>query len=181
MRRIALAIIPLSFVACNGEPTAPARAQLSTPQAITTSVVAAAATSTEFDGFVNFCNSDPLNNFKVTPGGTVHFQVSNRNQWVTGNPLIDGIELNTGAANINPDGPAIVTLKVSLKPDAVNGTWEIVQQVRPPYGSTGVGHGTGDLQGMTIKFTTEPPSQTSVCNPDMGAGGVHGVILSPAS
>jgi hypothetical protein len=141
-----------------------------------------AASSTEFDGFINFCFSADLTKVNFTPGETLHFRVSNRNQWVTGNPLIDGIETNTGAANINlNNGEAVVRLNLSLKPDAVNGTWEIEQQVRPPTGSTGVGHGTGDLQGMTIKFTTDPPVGTSVCNPDMPKGPVHGVILSPAS
>ena len=41
---------------------------------------------------------------------------------------------------------------------------------------------TGDLQGMTIKFTTDPEFVPgSVCNPDNFKAGVHGVILSPAS
>jgi hypothetical protein len=153
------------------------------PQAVLrASVAASPASSTEFDGFINFCVSDDPSRFKITPGGTIHFGVSNENRWVTGNPLIDGIEHNTGAANINlNNGQVVVHLELSLKPDAVNGTWEIEQQVRPPEGSTGVGHGTGDLQGMTIKFTTEPAGGTSVCNPDMPKAPVHGVILSPAS
>jgi hypothetical protein len=151
--------------------------------ALRASVAAAPTSSTEFNGFINFCHSADLIGFRVTPGGTVHFGVSNENRWVTGNSLIDGVEHNTGGANINPNGQLVVHLANSLKPDAVNGTWEIVQQVRVPDGaSTGVGHGTGDLQGMTIKFTTDPTFvPTSVCNPDMLKAGVHGVILSPAS
>jgi hypothetical protein len=153
------------------------------PQVALRAAVAAASSSTEFDGFINFCHAGDPSGFRVTPGGTVHFGVSNENRWVTGNPLIDGVEHNTGDANINPDGQVVVRLKNSLKPGAVNGTWEIIQQVRVPDGvSTGVGHGTGDLQGMTIKFTTDPTFvPTSVCNPDMLKAGVHGVILSPAS
>jgi hypothetical protein len=156
---------------------------LTAPQAaLSASVTAAPASSTEFEGFVNFCVSDDPSRFKFTPGGTIHFGVSNENKWVTGNPLIDGVEHNTGAANINlHNGQVVVRLDLSLKPDAVNGTWEIEQQVRPPEGSTGVGHGTGDLQGMTIKFTTSPAAGTSVCNPDMPKAPVQGVILSPAS
>jgi hypothetical protein len=182
MRRIALAFIPLFFVACSGEPTALNPGRQIAPMARGASVEAAAASSAEFDGFVNFCQG-ATTYFRVTPGGTAHFGVSNENRWVTGNPLVDGIEHNTGAANVNPHGQVVVSLHNSLKPDAVNGTWEIVQQFRVPDGiSTGVGHGTGDLQGMTIKFTTDPEFVPgSVCNPDNFKAGVHGVILSPAS
>jgi hypothetical protein len=77
----------------------------------------------------------------------------------------------------------VVNLDNSIKPEAVNGTWEIKQQFRiPPGGTSGVGHGTGDLQGMTIQFTTEPIiGSPSDCNPDLLKAAVHGVILSPAS
>ena len=152
------------------------------PQVALRASAAAPASSTEFDGFINFCHAGDPTGFRATPGGTVHFGVSNENRWVTGNPLIDGVEHNTGGANINPHGQVVVNLDNSLKPDAVNGTWEIRQQFRVPDGvSTGVGHGTGDLQGMTIKFTTDPISgRASVCNPDMLSARVYGVILSPA-
>ena len=180
MRRIALTFIPLLFLACSGEPTAPNLARLAAPEALRASV-AARASSTEFDGFINFCHAGDPTRFKITPGGTVHFDVSNENRWVTGNPLIDGVEHNTGSASVNPHGQVVVSLHNSLKPDAVNGTWEIVQQLRIGDGvSTGVGHGTGELQGMIIKFTTDPPVPTSVCNADMPKAPVHGV-LSPAS
>jgi hypothetical protein len=142
----------------------------------------ARASSTEFDGFINFCHAADLT-FTTKSKETVHFGVSNENRWVTGNPLIDGVEHNTGAANINPQGQVVVNLDNSLKPDAVNGTWEIKQHLRIGDGvSTGIGHGTGDLQGMTMKFSTDPTFvPTSVCNPDMLKAGVHGVILSPAN
>jgi hypothetical protein len=183
MRRIALILIPLFLVACRDDPTAPTLARLTKSPALRTSVAAAPASSTEFDGFVNFCVSDDPTRFKITSGGTLHFATSNENRWVTGNPLIDGVEHNTVAANINlKNGQGVVHLDLSLKPDAVNGTWEIKQQLSLPEGvSSGVGHGTGDLQGMTIKFTSSPPAGTSVCNPDQPKAGVHGVILSPAS
>lgn len=183
MRRLALVLTPLFLVACRDEPTAPNLARLTASQALKASVTGAAASSTAFDGFINFCQPGDLAGFRVTPGGTVHFGVSNENRWVTGNPLIDGIEHNTGSAIINPQGQVVVNLDNSLKPDAVNGTWEIKQHFRIGDGvSTGVGHGTGDLQGMTIKFTTDPFFvPTSVCNPDQLKAGVHGVILSPAS
>ena len=182
MRRLALTLTSLFLVACRDNPTAPDLARLTGPRALTASVAAGTASSTEFDGFDNNCFSADLTKFNATPGGTVHFRVSNENRWVTGNPLIDGVETNTGAANINSTGQGVVHLTSSLKPDAVNGTWEIQTHLSlPDFIGFGVGHGTGDLQGMTIKFTTEPGGGTSVCNPDMPRGAVHGVILSPAS
>jgi hypothetical protein len=136
------------------------------------------ATTTEFDGFINFCRSvDPTFTFA---GRTVHFRVSNENMWVTDNALISGIEHNTGIALIDPHG-LVVNLDNSLQPNGVNGTWEIKQQFRIPDGTTsGVGHGTGDLQGLTMKFTTQRIDPTaSDCNPDDFKAAVHGVILSP--
>ena len=85
------------------------------------------ATTTEFDGFINFCRSvDPTFTFA---GRTVHFRVSNENMWVTDNALISGIEHNTGIALIDPHG-LVVNLDNSLQPNGVNGTWEIKQQFR---------------------------------------------------
>ena len=182
MRRIALTFIPLLLVACSGEPTPPNLAQLTGPSALRASVAATAASSSEFDGFDNNCSSSDFTKFNATPGGTLHFSAANENRWVTGNPLIDGIERNTVAANFNPTGQGIVHLYSSLKPDAVNGTWEIVTQLSlPEFVGGGVGHGTGDLQGMTIKFTFDIAAGPSDCNPDGPKGHLHGFILSPAS
>jgi hypothetical protein len=183
MRRIALTFIPLFLVACSGEPTAPNLARLTAPQgSLRTSEAAAAASSTEFDGFDNNCLSSDLTKFNATPGGTLHFRASNENRWVTGNPLIDGVERNTVAANFNNTGQGVVHLDSSLKPDAVNGNWEIQTHLSlPDFVGSGVGHGTGDLQGMTIKFTFDLAAGPSDCNPDGPKGHVHGVILSPAS
>jgi hypothetical protein len=153
---------------------------------VTTSLAVQSASTTEFNGFVDFCASEPPTNFKITPGGTLHFLGANENRWVTGNPLIDGVEQNTVLANINlKQGTGDVHLDLSLKPDAVEGTWEIRQTVNirdgAPAGSSGVGHGTGDLQGLTIKFTTEPGvAGDNICNADMPVAPVHGEILSPA-
>ncbi len=178
----AVLVTTLSWVVVGCRDSSPLTA--TAPQsALRASVAAAPASSTEFDGFINFCVSDDPSRFMITPGGTLHFTASNENRWVTGNPLIDGVEHNTVAANINlKNGEGVVHLDLSLKPDAVNGTWEIKQQLSlPERVSGGVGYGTGDLQGMTIKFTTSPAAGTSVCNPDMPKAPVHGVILSPAS
>jgi hypothetical protein len=156
-------------------PTAP-------PVALRASVAAERASSTEFDGFDNACVAGDLTKFNATPGGTLHFRVSNENRWATGNSLIDGVETNTGAANFNNSGQGLVHLTSSLKPDAVDGTWEIQTHLSlPDFVGGGVGHGTGDLQGMTIKYTFDLAVGPSDCNPDGPKGHVHGIILSPAS
>lgn len=148
----------------------------------------APATQTEFAGFINFCELASNDRAMLTRGGTLHLRlVGNRNQWATGNSLVDGFEQNAVLLNLNlKNGRGAAHLDVTLKPDAVDGTWEIRQTVRivdfAPAGSTGVGHGTGELRGMTIKFTTLPAmAEASVCNPELGRVRVQGEILSPAT
>ena len=168
--------------ACTDERTSPTAP---TNVALQSAAAATAATQTEFEGFINFCESEPV--VRITPGGTLHLRGENRTQWVTGNSLIDGFEENAPLLNLNlKNGTGVVHLDVTLRPDAVNGTWEIRQTVSvvdfAPAGSTGVGHGTGELQGMTIKFTTAPPAgEVSACNPAMVRAGIQGVIISSAS
>ena len=146
------------------------------------------ATRTEFEGFIHFCGGTDPTKINVTPGDILHFKEgTNQNVRVTGNLLIDGVEHNVVDANINlKSGSGSVHLAVSLKPDAVEGTWEIRQTVTisggAPAGSRGVGHGTGDLQGMTIQFTTEPAVPiANVCNPELPGASLHGVVISPAT
>jgi hypothetical protein len=105
----AVLVTALSWVIVGCGDSSPLRA--TAPQAaLRSSAAAALASSTEFDGFDNNCSSADLTKFNATPGGTVHFRVSNENSWVTGNPLIDGVESNTGVANINSSGQGIVHL-----------------------------------------------------------------------
>lgn len=179
MRRIPLIFIPLFLFACSDEPTAPNLARLTPPEALSASVTARAS-STEFDGFVNTCSSTDPTNVKITPRGILHFKASNENRWVTGNSLIDGIEHNTVKAKINQNtGQGVVHLDSRLKPDAMNGTWEIEWHLSlPDFVGSGVGHGTGDLHGMTIKFTFDLAAGPSDCNPNAPKGHVHGVIRS---
>lgn len=146
------------------------------------------ATRTEFAGFNHFCESIPFEDVRVTPGGTLHLQgARNRNQWVTGNPLIDGFEENVVDGNINlRTGTGRGNLELTLRPDAVEGAWEIRSTVEilggVPAGTSGVGHGTGELQGMTIQFTTEPVGfGQNICNPGRASARVQGVIISPAT
>jgi len=148
------------------------------------SAVGTPATRTEFVGFIHFCGSGPDELFRVTPGGTVHIRGSNFNQWATTNPLIDGVENNIVLINFNPVG-GNVHLDVTVEPDEYPGsTWEIRQSIhfRPDgsVSSKGVGHGTGALLGMTIKFTTgDFVTAGNPCAPSEPSALLRGVIISP--
>ncbi len=144
-----------------------------------------AAQRTEVDGLVHACGSTPPDGIKITPGGTLHIRgAGNWNQWVFGHPLLDGFEEIVGDANINlntGDGRAHGVR--TLRPDAVEGTWEIRNQVRIGMGGWGVGHGTGELHGMTIKVRGEGfhTQGQNVCNPSNPSSRVHVTIIAPAA
>lgn len=139
---------------------------------------------TEFEGFIHFCGDSPPDQVIVTPGGkTLHIRGGlNINEWMSNNAFIDGPESNIPNVNFNPKSGA-VHLDVTLRPSAVDGTWEISQTLQfHPNGavsSHGVGHGTGELQSMTIKYTTGDP--VVVDNPcsDLPSAPLTGVIISP--
>ena len=170
------------LVACAESPTS----SNAVMRASTTSAAVDAATHAQFDGFICFGPST-RGDVRVTPGGTIHLRgFSNVNQWVGHNALIDGIEHNMVDANIDRDRSGVVHLDVSLQPDGMNGTWEIRQTLTirngVSAGGTGVGHGTGDLRGMTIKFTvgSAAPRPTG-CRAGFRPFGpeLHGIIISP--
>ncbi len=171
-----------AFGACADQATSPTAVTDVSPL-----LSAAAATRTEFEGFINFCESFAPDGVKITPGGTLHVQgARNRNEWVTGNPLVDGSEENVVDVNINRTGNGHAHLAVTVRPDAVDGTWEIRQTVEVIGGvpglGRGVGHGTGELHGMTIKFTAgATPVGQSVCNPANPTVELRGIIISPAA
>src|SRR2546423_15512201 len=125
------------------------------PRAPSADVAATASTQTAFQGFICFGTSAGGYE-RTTNGGTWHFRNGqNVNRWVTGNPLIDGVEHNVAGMNLDlKNGTGTIHLDESVKPDAVNGTWEIRETVQfrgfEPVSAMGVGHGTGDLEGMTI-------------------------------
>jgi hypothetical protein len=144
------------------------------------------ATRILFDGFLHSCSGGGPDTFRVTPGGTVHIKgLTNNNRWATGNPLIDGVESNVVFTSFNFKTQTI-RLDITLVPDAYPGsTWEIMQaaQFRPDGSlqADGVGHGTGALRGMTIKFTVrpdDPVAGVNLCNPDLNSIPLSGVIIS---
>ena len=152
-------------------------------------VVSAQATRTEFEGFLYGCSSTPPEEQTVTNGGVLHFKRGrNLNLFVTDSPLVDGYERNVVDANINlKTGTGVGHLRSTITPDAVDGTWEYNMTVKVGIGGGGeggqaVGHGTGELDGMKIKFTarrlTEPAE--NLCNPDNSfVAAIKGVIISP--
>jgi hypothetical protein len=128
------------------------------------------------------CTTDPPDRQWVTPGGTLHFRNSGVTLlWDMGNPLIDGIE--TVEADLNRNlkrGVGFVHGTSTLVPFAVNGTWEIKFHINTSDETArGVGHGTGDLQGMSLKYSTvvaTPPPNP--CHPERGAY-TTGIITTP--
>ena len=110
---------------------------------------------------------------------------TNTNVWATNNPFVDGPETNEVVSlNVNRQGGGNVTLHATLEPLAFDGTWEITLNLTIEADGVfghGVGHGTGELRGMTIKFNAEP--EVLVPNPcsDLPSGVVNGVIISPGS
>lgn len=91
-------------------------------------------------------------------GNVLHFRdAENANLWVTGNPLLDGPEVNVVNGDINlRTGTGVAHPRTTVHPVAVDGTWQI--QITVVIGASGltahgVGHGTGDLAGMTIFFS----------------------------
>ena len=79
----------------------------------------------------------------------------------------------------------VAALDVTLAPFAFDGTWEIrqINQLRQNglFVSKGVGHGTGELRGMTINFTTgQFVFGLNPCSPFPSAE-VQGVLRGPAN
>lgn len=163
-------------------------AELATPEpADSTASAAFAERRTEFTGFINFCESTTPEGLRITPGETLHLRgARNTNQWATGNNLIDGIEQNVVDLNLAlRQGSGVAHLEGTLTPAAVDATWQIRMTVKIREGvqvsAQGVGHGTGDLHGMTMQFAADPQTQTaSICS-SMPAVAVKGIIIAPAA
>lgn len=120
------------------------------------SPVAAAPERIPFAGVFYPCGG--TNGAEFVSGNVLHFRTAeNNNLWATGNPLLDGPEVNVVNGNINlKTGTGVAHPRTTVYPVAVDGTWEI--QITVTVGTDGltahgVGHGTGDLAGMTIFFS----------------------------
>lgn len=120
------------------------------------SPVVASSERIPFSGVFYPCGG--TNGEEFVTGNVLHFRdASNSNLWVTGNPLLDGPEVNVVNGDINlKTGTGVAHPRTTVHPVAVDGTWQI--QITVVVGATGltahgVGHGTGDLAGMTIFFS----------------------------
>lgn len=120
------------------------------------SPVAAAPERVPFSGVFYPCGGTSGEEFVA--GNVLHFRdAENYNLWATGNPLLDGPEVNVVNGDINlKTGTGVAHPRTTVHPVAVDGTWQI--QITVAVGATGltahgVGHGTGDLAGMTIFFS----------------------------
>ena len=121
-------------------------------------------------------------------GNVLHFRnAENYNLWVTGNPLLDGPEVNVVNGDINlKTGTGVAHPRTTVYPVAVDGTWEIqitVAVAESGLTAHGVGHGTGALQGMTIFFSN--PGDIAIdpadnpCSDLPFAVVIEGEILAP--
>jgi hypothetical protein len=162
-------LLPLASVAvitaCADQPTSPSVASPSSESLPRMS----AAAQTRFEGFIHPCGGE-VTKERATPGEVLHQVATNRNLWDTGNPLIDGEERNVVRININlKTGRGIANVQSTITPEGVDGTWELRYQVKvignAPATARGVGHGTGELRGMTLKFAAELAEPgTNSCN-----------------
>jgi hypothetical protein len=121
-------------------------------------------------------------------GNVLHFRNAvNENLWVTGNPLLDGTEINVVDGNINlKNFGGVAHPRSTLTPDAVDGTWKMEIKVtvgEDELTARGVGRGTGDLRGMTLFFRSpaalEIDPSDNPCSDLPFAAVVEGEILAP--
>lgn len=138
-----------------------------------------------FEGHIVFCApQDPPISVEMLPGGVQVLTFLNiGNIWLTGNPLVDGVEENTTVVTIDP---ALVDVKAkqSGKVDvaAVDGRWRFLQFLTfSPTAATGkgIGFGSGDLRGRLIVFETGTAGtvESSPCEVPVGAP-LRGKVIS---
>lgn len=142
------------------------------------SPAAAAPTRIPFAGVFYPCGG--TNGEEWVGGNVYHFRDSeNDNLWVTGNPLIDGPEVNFVNGDINlTTGTGRAHPRSTIYPVAVDGTWQLEITVfvgESGLTGRGVGHGTGELAGMTISFTN--PGDVAIDPSENPCSGVPAAVL----
>lgn len=139
-----------------------------------------------FEGYIQFC-APPQPPVSVEPGpdGTTIFTFINvGNEWVTGNPLIDGVEENKVIATLDEMGFGTARIRGSVDVTALDGSWRFRQRLQ--FAATGVdgigfGYGTGDLYGKIMIFrtaTAAPPPDDAPCGPNVPAVPLSGKVIS---
>ena len=100
--------------------------------------------------------TDPID-VEVLPGGVEIVTFQNiGNVWLTGNPLLDGTEVNIVRAKFDPASPVVkARLKGKIDVAALDGKWKYRQFLTfGPEGESGFGMGLGfgDLHGALMYF-----------------------------
>jgi hypothetical protein len=151
-----------------------------------TSPVTAAPERIPFAGVFYPCGGTSGEEF--AGGNVLHFRnAENYNLWFTGNPLLDGPEVNVVSGDINVRfGRGVAHPRTTVYPVAVDGTWQIQITVTvrdDGLTAHGVGHGTGDLHGLTIFFSNpgavEIDPEDNPCSDLPFAVLIEGEILAP--
>lgn len=123
--------------------------------------------TSSFDGHIVFCAPrTPPTSFEVLPDGTeITTFVNIGNIWLTGNPLVDGVEENHVTAISPPDSDTDrIEISGTIDVDAVDGGWRFRQLLFASptnFSGWGVGVGTGDLRGRLMLFTADTPEMIS--------------------
>jgi len=148
---------------------------------------AASVTAIPFTAIRYGCSATDGEAF-VTADKILHVRNAiNHNLWVASTPYLTGyadnvvnadIDLATGVGNAHPHQ--------TMKPFAYEGTWEAQVQIKiRPDGneSDGVGHGTGVLTGMTVRWqvTGNFVTDSNPCGNNPFAATLAGEIQIPAS
>lgn len=126
-----------------------------------------------FEGQIAFCDppAPPVDVVELPGGITITTFVNENNVWVTGNPLVDGVEKNRVVVVFDPSLPPDVPPNNQARVDssidvaAFEGGWRIRQRLEfSPEGTTsfGIGFGLGDLRGKLIIINNDTPSRFEV-------------------
>lgn len=113
-----------------------------------------------FEGHIVFCApQDPPLNVEILPDGVEIVTFLNiGNIWVTGNPLVDGVEKNISVITFDPASEdVVIKQRGKVEVAAVDGKWKFRQFITiSPTGAIGkgIGIGKGDLRGKLMLFET---------------------------
>ena len=153
-------------------------------------VHAAAASVVPFSARMYLCSFEPEID-RVSGNKMLHlYNAVNHNLWVATTPLITGWEDNTVDGTINLEkGTGVAHAHSVMRPFAYDATWQVVVQLTvTPSGldAYGIGHGTGALRGMTMKFRGAgaidlQPGENPCSDVFLFAGLLDGEILVPGS
>ncbi len=164
-------------------------ASLAALVALPVNVGAASVMRIPFTG-LRFACSGTDGQVSVSGDKILHIRnATNHSLWVTSSPYLNGFADNVVDANIDlATDIGEARIQESLKPTTYNGTWESVVQLRiTPHGAEaeGVGHGTGELTGLTIRWAKtgnyEVAPGVNPCGDSRFGPTLAGEILVPAS